>query len=46
MEQLKVSSKGDDDINHNISYQDFSSPYVMNSYQQLVKEIHEFIYND
>lgn len=46
IEQLQVPSNGYDDINHSVSYQGFSPLYVMNSYQQLVKEIHEFIYND
>lgn len=46
IEQLQVPNNGYDDINHSVSYQGFSPLYVMNSYQQLVKEIHQFIYND
>ena len=46
IEQLQIPSHGYDDINHSISYKGFSPLYVMNSYQELVKEVHEFIYND
>ena len=46
IEQYQVPSKGYDDINHSVSYKGYSPLYVMNSYQELVKELHQNIYGD
>lgn len=46
IEQYQVPSNGYDDINHSVSYKGYSPLYVMNSYQDLVKELHQNIYGD
>ena len=44
--QYQIPTNGYADINHSVSYKGYSPLYVMNSYQQLVKELHEGIYGD
>lgn len=44
--QYQVPSQGYADINHSVSYKGYSPLYVMNSYQNLVKELHQNIYGD
>lgn len=46
IEQYQVPSNGYSDINHSVSYRGYSPLYVMNSYQDLVKELHFNIYGD
>lgn len=46
IEQYQVPSQGYADINHSVSYKGYSPLYVMNSYQDLVKELHQNIYGD
>ena len=46
IEQYQVPSNGYSDINHSVSYKGYSPLYVMNSYQDLVKELHQNIYGD
>lgn len=46
IEQYQVPSQGYSDINHSVSYKGYSPLYVMNSYQDLVKELHQNIYGD
>lgn len=46
IEQYQVPSQGYADINHSVSYKGYSPLYVMNSYQNLVKELHQNIYGD
>ena len=46
IEQYQVPSQGYSDINHSVSYKGYSPLYVMNSYQDLVKELHRNIYGD
>ena len=46
LKTYQIPSGGYADINHSVSYHGYSPLYVMNSYQNLVKKIHEFIYND
>lgn len=46
IDQYQVPSKGYSDINHSVSYKGYSPLYVMNSYQDLVKELHFNIYGD
>lgn len=46
IEQYQVPSNGYSDINHSVSYRGYSPLYVMNSYQNLVKELHLNIYGD
>lgn len=46
IEQYQVPSQGYSDINHSVSYKGYSPLYVMNSYQDLVKELHQNIYSD
>lgn len=46
IEQYQVPSNGYDDINHSVSYKGYGPLYVMNSYQTLVKELHQNIYGD
>lgn len=46
IEQYQVPSNGYSDINHSVSYKGYSPLYVVNSYQTLVKELHQNIYGD
>ena len=46
IEQYQVPSQGYADINHSVSYKGYSPLYVMNSYQDLVKELHQNIYGE
>ena len=46
IEQYQVPSQGYSDINHSVSYKGYSPLYVMDSYQDLVKELHQNIYGD
>lgn len=44
IENYQIPSGGYEDINHSVSYNGYSPLYVMNSYQQMVKELHKGIY--
>ena len=44
IEQLQIPSA--DNTHKSISYKGYSPLYIMSSYQDLVKELHAFIYND
>ncbi len=46
IEQYQIPTNGYSDINHSVSYKGYSPLYVMNSYQQIVKELHQNIYGD
>ena len=46
IEQYQIPTNGYQDINHSVSYKGYSPLYVMNSYQQMVKELHHNIYGD
>lgn len=46
IETYQVPRGGYDDINHSVSYNGYSPLYVMNSYQQMVKDLHQDIYGD
>lgn len=46
IEQYQIPTNGYSDINHSVSYKGYSPLYVMNSYQDLVKELHQNIYGD
>ena len=46
IETYQIPSGGYNDINHTVSYNGYSPLYVMNSYQDMVKELHKDIYGD
>lgn len=46
IEQYQVPTNGYEDINHSVSYKGYSPLYVMESYQELVKQVHLNIYGD
>lgn len=46
IETYQVPRGGYKDINHSVSYNGYSPLYVMNSYQQMVKDLHQDIYGD
>ncbi|MBP3904794.1 MULTISPECIES: LCP family protein [Turicibacter] len=46
IEQYQIPTNGYSDINHSVSYKGYSPLYVMNSYQTIVKELHQNIYGD
>lgn len=46
IENYQIPSGGYEDINHSVSYNGYSPLYVMNSYQQMVKELHKGIYGE
>ncbi|MDB8559597.1 LCP family protein [Turicibacter sanguinis] len=46
IEQYQIPTNGYSDINHSVSYKGYSPLYVMNSYQTIVREVHQNIYGD
>ena len=46
IQTYQVPRGGYEDINHTVSYNGYSPLYVMNSYQDMVKELHQGIYGD
>ena len=46
IQTYQVPRGGYEDINHTVSYNGYSPLYVMNSYQDMVKDLHQNIYGD
>ncbi|MFR9295620.1 MAG: LCP family protein, partial [Turicibacter sanguinis] len=46
IEQYQVPQNGYEDINHSVSYKGYSPLYVLESYETVVKQLHEGIYGD
>ena len=46
LKTYQIPSGGYADINHSVSYHGYSPLYVMNSYQEMVKELHQDIYGN
>ncbi|MCU7197754.1 LCP family protein [Turicibacter sanguinis] len=46
IEQYQVPQNGYSDINHSVSYKGYSPLYVLNSYETVVKQLHEGIYGE
>ena len=46
IQTYQVPRGGYEDINHSVSYNGYSPLYVMNSYQDMVKDLHQNIYGD
>lgn len=44
IEQYQIPKNGYDDINQIVSYKGYSPLYVMNSYQEMVQQLHQGIY--
>ena len=46
IEQYQVPQNGYSDIHHSVSYKGYSPLYVLNSYETVVKQLHEGIYGE
>ncbi|MTP08180.1 LytR family transcriptional regulator [Turicibacter sanguinis] len=46
VEQYQVPQNGYSDIHHSVSYKGYSPLYVLNSYETVVKQLHEGIYGE
>ena len=46
IEQYQVPQHGYSDIHHSVSYKGYSPLYVLNSYETVVKQLHEGIYGE
>ena len=46
IEQYQIPQNGYEDINHSVSYKGYSPLYVLDSYETVVKQLHEGIYGD
>ena len=46
IEQYQIPLRGHQEINQSVSYKGFEPLYIMNSYEQLVKDLHNTIYGN